>query len=221
MAQYLTNKETQAALENIILNAKKTLVLISPYLRLTNTLRSRIKAAAEKGVKVTIVFRNKADVKADFDKLSLIQNIEFKCTDDLHAKCYFNETMMIITSLNLLDSSEKNWEMGVLIRAEEDKEMYNAAIRDCRTIYSDSSSTLINKQILKYTKNRTKIKDMGFCIRCNSSIPLDLNKPYCITCYSVWLLYGNEDFIENSCHACGELSPTIRLKPLCDACYYN
>lgn len=49
MAKYLTNKETQASLERIIIQAEKKLILISPYIKLTNLMLSRIKAAADKG----------------------------------------------------------------------------------------------------------------------------------------------------------------------------
>lgn len=219
MAKYLTSKETQAALENIILNAQKSLVLISPYLKLTNPLRSRIKAAAEKGVKVTIVFRSEADVRSDFEILKAIKNVKFKCTDDLHAKCYFNESQMIITSLNLLESSGKNWEIGLLINIEEDKEIYNAAVRDCRTIYSYSN--VIESLPEKKTSIRTHFKNLGhgYCIRCSREIPFNMDKPFCLDCFSIWSIYGNEEFVERTCHSCGDYAQTVRLRPFCEGCY--
>lgn len=89
MAKYLTNKETQASLERIIIQAEKKLILISPYIKLTNTMLARIKAAADKGVVIKIIFRaNKVD-KGELERLRTIKNVDLKSTDDLHAKCYF------------------------------------------------------------------------------------------------------------------------------------
>ena len=42
---------------------------------------------------------------------------------DLHAKCYLNEDMALLTSMNLYEFSEKNNdEMGVLVSREEDQD---------------------------------------------------------------------------------------------------
>lgn len=221
MAKYLTNKETQATLEKIIINAGKKLILISPYLKLTNTLRSRIKATAEKGVEVKIVYRkNKVD-KDELDKLRAIKNIELKSTDDLHAKCYFNEKEMIITSLNLLETSEKNWEMGILINRTDDKEIFDTALRDCLTIFSDSYSLPIPETKSHFKKTASKFSEpsKGYCIRCEGRIRFDASKPYCPDCYSEWDFWGNESYTESVCHSCGNEEPTIRLKPMCYDCY--
>ncbi len=138
MAKYLTNKETQATLERIIIRAEKKLILISPYIKMTNTMFARLKSAAEKGVMIKIIYReNKVDSN-ELIKLNSIKNISLKSTNDLHAKCYFNEKEMIITSLNLLDSSEKNWEMGIHIDRTNDKEIYEDALNDALTISSNS-----------------------------------------------------------------------------------
>jgi len=54
MASYRTNKETQAAIENIITNAEKQLVLVSPYIKLTNTWLARMKDCAARGVQIKL-----------------------------------------------------------------------------------------------------------------------------------------------------------------------
>ncbi len=234
MAKYLTNKETQATLERIIISAEKKLILISPYLKLANTLFARIKSSAENGVKVKIVYRTNKVEKVELDRLSFVENIELKSIDDLHAKCYFNEKEMIITSYNLLDSSDRNWEMGILINRKEDKEIFDSATRDVLTIYNGSQSLppidlkqpgiAFKTPSINYKPNpeRTFIKlpKKGKCIRCDEKISFDTNKPYCLDCYYEWKEDDDEDeeCIENFCHACGEVEDTTFIEPLCYDC---
>ena len=55
MADFLTTTGTLSLLENIIIEAKTKLVLISPYIQLSEILFERLKDASTKGVKITIV----------------------------------------------------------------------------------------------------------------------------------------------------------------------
>lgn len=208
MAKYLTNKETQATLEKIIIKAEKNLNLISPYLKLSNTLLARIKAAADKGVIVRFVYRKNEVNKSELDRLKTIKNVELKSTDDLHAKCYFNEKEMIITSLNLLETSEKNWEMGILINRTDDKEIFDAALRDCDTIYSDSYSLpmTVNNPNFKKTIAKSPTTTRGYCIRTGTQIPFNIERPLSNEAFQVWNQFGDPDYPENYCHFSGDES---------------
>lgn len=176
---------------------------------------------------IKIIFRANQVKKDELDRLRTIKNIDLKSTDDLHAKCYFNEKEMIVTSLNLLDTSEKNWEMGVYISRADDKEMYDAAYLDARTIFGDSNSissdapkTTYSKPFVKAEKPNTKTKSStkGYCIRCEEKIPLNPDKPYCADCYTSWNKYKNYDYEENVCHSCGEDEYTTIDEPMCSDC---
>ena len=51
----------------------------------------------------------------------------------LHAKCYFNEQNLVISSMNLYDFSEvNNWEMSILIDKDNDSEIYLASTGEAR-----------------------------------------------------------------------------------------
>jgi hypothetical protein len=208
MATYLTNKETQAALEKLIMTADKQLILVSPYIRLTNQLFARINTAAERGVRIKMIYRKDEVKQAEIDRLKAIKNIELKCIPELHAKCYFNEKEMIITSLNLLDTSEKNWEMGIRISRKNDNNIFELAMNDVQTIYMDSSST--SKGSLKPKAKEIKTKFIktksydGYCIRCGDEIKFNIDKPFCIDCFESWADWGNEDYPENFCHFSGD-----------------
>ena len=222
MASYRTNKETQASIENIITNAEKQLILVSPYIKLTNTWLARIKACAERGVQVKIIHRAEGLKTDELSRLYTIKNVEIKYTVDLHAKCYFNEKEMIITSFNLLDTSEKNWEMGILVNRSEDKIMFDNAMRDVFIIFNDSSShskTFVQIQPPKTLQPKViarKNSDEGFCIRCVDSIKFNVEKPLCRECYEEWSEWENDEYPENYCHFSGEDSDgeTSYSKPI-------
>ena len=69
MANYLTNKETQAALDKSIMTADKQLILVSPYIKLTNLLFTRITSAAEKGVRIKMIYRKDEVKQGEIDRL--------------------------------------------------------------------------------------------------------------------------------------------------------
>jgi len=59
----------------------------------------------------------------------------------------------------------------------------------------------------------------GYCIRCETRIPYDFEKPFCWDCFSVWSQFENPEYEENFCHSCGEFVETSMLKPVCYPCY--
>jgi hypothetical protein len=60
-------------------------------------------------------------------------NAEVLGIENLHAKCYGNETTAIITSMNFYEYSiEHNWEMGVLI--DEDNESWDSVQNEIDTL---------------------------------------------------------------------------------------
>ena len=63
---------------------------------------------------------------------------------NLHAKCYLNEELAIITSLNLYEFSQvNNNEMGVLIRRSDDAELYKDTYEEAQRIIRISDEVRI------------------------------------------------------------------------------
>lgn len=116
MAEFLTTSGTSHELENIIIDSKKKLTLVSPYLQLSKTFHQRLKDASNRGVKIVIIYGKDELKPNERNSLAELRNVELYYFENLHAKCYFNEDRMIITSMNMYEFSEKNnREMGVLI----------------------------------------------------------------------------------------------------------
>jgi len=216
MADFLTTSGISYNIENIILNAKQELFLVSPYLQISKTLYERLKDASANGVEITIVFGKDQLNKDERKSLESIKNIKLLFFKNLHAKCYFNEESMVITSMNMYEFSEKNnREMGILITQNLDKTIFEKAKAEVNSIISSAENSFTN------TKNNSKQNKNGHCIRCNEKIELNSQKPYCSSCYNSWAFFDNYNFEEKFCHCCGKKEYSTMSKPLCYNCFKN
>lgn len=232
MAEFLTTNGTSYHIENIIIEAKAKLVLVSPYLQISKTFYERLKDASSKNVLIKIIYGKDELKPNERNSLADLKNVELFFFENLHAKCYFNESKMVITSMNMYEFSEKNnREMGVLIDRVFDKELFEKAVNETLSIIQSSEQIALRKtdrslnhNIKKQEENKPqKFKKVlrGYCIRCENRIDFDPHKPYCSECYSVWALYENLDYPENVCHKCGEYETTSMNKPQCYDCFSN
>ncbi len=127
MAKFLNTKKAVSAIEDLIKDAGQTLILISPYLKLSKDFRELLTYRNSKD-KITTVIFGKQELKPD--EMKFLESLRFvilKYKDELHAKCYLNDEKMIITSLNLFDfSMANNKEMGVLVEKSNpnDQELF-------------------------------------------------------------------------------------------------
>ena len=135
MAEFLTTHATAYNIENIILNSKDKLVLVSPYLQVSKTFMDRLHDADERGTKILVIYGKDELKPGERDQLNKLKNLSLLFCANLHAKCYFNEDTMVITSMNMYEFSEKtNREMGVLIDRVTDANVYMNAIREIQSI---------------------------------------------------------------------------------------
>ncbi|WP_019949045.1 phospholipase D-like domain-containing protein [Hymenobacter aerophilus] len=107
----IQSHDVQSKLMNVILTAKKELVLVSPYVNLayTKQVSAAIVAARQKGVKIDFYIREDSNTDSKVSKQQVHDmGITPRLIPNLHAKFYFNESTGIIASLNLLSSSIGN-----------------------------------------------------------------------------------------------------------------
>lgn len=220
MAKFLTTRGTTSEIENIINNAKNWLVLISPYVKIARTLFQSLKDANRRKVKIRLVY-GKRELNPDVrSQLEQLDNLSLYFLENLHAKCFFNEECMVITSLNLYDFSEqKNREMGVLISKKDDENVFKDAANEAKVIVTSSTKEDLRRPRGGYHRYRTKQK--GYCIKCRIPIPYDLDRPYCRDCFSEWVVWENPDYEESYCHTCGQPEPTSMVRPQCYSCYFK
>lgn len=231
MAEFLTTSGTSYNIENIIIEAKNKLVLVSPYLQISKTFYERLKDASNKNVAIKIIYGKDELKPNERNSLAELKNVTLFFFQNLHAKCYFNENKMVITSMNMYEFSEKtNREMGVLIDRSVDRELFEKAVNETLSILQSAEPQPLKKserqtipELKPITNGQTKAKYKtqirGYCIRCETRIDYNIDKPYCPDCFATWAQYENPDYEENVCHRCGEYEETSMKKPLDKDCY--
>lgn len=230
MVQFLTTTGISNAIETIIRKAENKLVLVSPYLQLSQIFLERIQNADERVNEIILIYGKDNLDKNEWKKITQLKKLRLYFYENLHAKCYFNDTMMVITSMNLYEHSiQINREMGVLITRDDivDSVLYNEAFLEIQEIIKNSELKLpekgeavTKKSIEEKIEQSENIKQdkKGYCLRCKEIIPLNSEKPYCIDCYKVWKEFYNLSYIEFYCHKCGQNYKSIMNKPLCPIC---
>lgn len=135
MPKFLTTTGSAHQIEEVIRDAKESLTLVTPYLKLSKNFIQRLRDANDDGIKITLVYGKETMKETERVKLRNLDNLEVFYCPELHAKCYFNESNLIITSMNLHEYSQNNnREIGILFTAIEDKEIYNNAVKEVKSI---------------------------------------------------------------------------------------
>ena len=245
MAEFLTTKDCTAKIQNMVRDAEEKLWLISPYIDIDDQLKQRLQAKdREGGIDMRLVYRGEKLRAGEREWLKSLDSLEIRHDQNLHAKCYMNESDALITSLNLYAYSEvNNIEWGILVSQADDKELYGAihsefvdfvwdgatpeksAKRSQTTEKRTSSASTTRSKTAKRPRKRAaaakrqeSLPKKGVCIRKGESIAFDILKPYCGKCYKRWSRYKNREYQEDRCHACGRDFATNADRPLCFDC---
>lgn len=235
MAEFKTTNMTAGCIEEMIADAEKKLVLISPYLQIDPRFIERMIHAARRGVQVTVVFGKNDLPDEQRERLTQIGRLKLYFCERLHAKCYFSEKALLVSSMNLYQYSvQNNFEMSVLVRPAEDGKVYADAVREAEMIIAASKlerapsvfGSFMNRpkaavdpaEANPFTRSTQSASGRGFCLRCCVPLPLNPGRPFCSGCFAEWDSYGNWDYIEKYCHVCGRRAETSREEPVCTRC---
>jgi hypothetical protein len=230
LAKFLTNYGTSACIETIISDAQKTLVLVSPYWKFPETLYQRLLQADRRGVRTTIVYGKTDLAPAQRELMDALENLELFFCEPLHAKCYANEKLLVVSSLNLHEFSERhNREMSVSL--EPGEEAFDAAMREVGAIVAASVREVRTHQsraVLAQDASRAAVSPAppvtrtgrdGFCVRCGDPLPFNPGKPFCYECWDAWAFGDGTDHLRDFCHRCGRRYATSQERPLCPSCF--
>lgn len=145
MAKFLNTSATNYFLEELIKSAQDRLILISPFLKLNDRVKELLADKNRLKIDVRIVY-GKSELQPE--EIGWLKGLDFVRTSfcrNLHAKCYLNEELCIVTSLNLYEFSQvNNNEMGVLIRRSDDAELYKDAWEEAQRIIRVSDEVRIS-----------------------------------------------------------------------------
>lgn len=151
MVEFLNTAKAYSAIEGIVSRAENDLVLISPYLQIPRSFVERLHYASDrKSVNIVIVCRRESLKREEFNDLKNITRLDLLDSPHLHAKCFYNETCMVVTSLNLYEHSQiNNREMGLLLTKEMDTIAFDEAVEEAEFIIETAQPIRVNKPLQK------------------------------------------------------------------------
>jgi phosphatidylserine/phosphatidylglycerophosphate/cardiolipin synthase-like enzyme len=145
MARFLNTSATNYFLEELIKNARDRLILISPYLKLNARIKELLEDKNRLKIDVRIVYGKSELQPEEINWLKDLTFIRTSFCQNLHAKCYLNEELCIVTSMNLYEFSQvNNNEMGILIHRAEDAELYRDTFEEAQRIIRISEEVRIS-----------------------------------------------------------------------------
>lgn len=154
MAEFLDTQGVSYYLKKLINNSNDKLYLISPYLQLNNQLKLSLEVRHKFSIDIIIIYGKVSDINPDDSAwLQSMPGIKLLFHKDLHAKCYFNESEAIITSMNLyMFSQQNNVEMGIYISKDKDQELYKQVATEVDRIKRGSEHRTISVQKVETKK---------------------------------------------------------------------
>ena len=119
--EFLFDNQLISSVEKLIRDAKKSLLLVSPFIDLDARIKDALNEKKERhDFELNVLFgKNENNYYKSIKKDSLaffkqFPNVEIRYNERLHAKFYQNDSDFIMTSLNLYDYSlANNIEIGV------------------------------------------------------------------------------------------------------------
>ena len=158
MAKFLNTSATNYFLEELIKGAQERLVLISPFLKLNDRIKELLEDKNRLKIDVRIVYGKSELQPQEIEWLKAQSYIRTSFCKNLHAKCYLNEENAIVTSLNLYEFSQiNNNEMGILIRRDDDAELYKDTYEEAQRIIRISDEVRISMERVSSTDSETTL----------------------------------------------------------------
>ncbi|MDO8751632.1 MAG: phospholipase D family protein [Dehalococcoidia bacterium] len=222
MAKFLDTTGVSYHLQQLINGSAEKLVLISPYLRISERLKQSIADKDRMKLDIRIVFGKNDLEPSEHNWLRSLRSVRTSYLQNLHAKCYLNEKEAIVTSMNLYDFSQiNNNEMGIYLEKGADAELYDSLYTEAMRLVRISEEVQITvAQVPKNPEATAKVNSgAGFCVRCHTELKLNPMVPYCPNCYKEWRKFKNDEYEEKFCHICGKPNKSTLVKPSCYDCY--
>jgi phosphatidylserine/phosphatidylglycerophosphate/cardiolipin synthase-like enzyme len=220
MTKFLTTAGISYHLQELINKANDKLVLISPYLKFNERVKQSLEDKNKLKIDIRVVF-GKNELQAEEDSwLKSMENIRVSFCKNLHAKCYLNENVAIITSMNLYEFSEvNNHEMGIFIEKSVAPELYREIYEEVQRLLRISNDKIDSVEKTKLKKEqserivavkngekRLNSKQNGYCIRTGVEMVFNVERPLSYEAFKEWNKYANVDYAEKYCHFSGEES---------------
>ena len=162
--EFLSDQNLNTRINEIIKEADKFLMLVTPFIRLSPPLRKELKLLQGTNVELYVIFgKNEGNISKslpfeDLEVFKDFKNVRIAYTDTLHAKFYANQDYMILTSMNLLEYSQvMNSECGIRIKptsymTDSDNTIWNDTLKYFKDLY-DVSKVVYKKTGSEFEDN--------------------------------------------------------------------
>ena len=226
-----------SAVESLVDRSQKFLFIVTPYFKPWDRVARAIKGARTRGAAVVVLLRGGEDRAKSEDRIRefLPHGVVVTYLSRLHAKIYATESEVIVTSMNLYDSSAlDSFEVAVRFSKEVDGDAYGQVLLQVLELVGTAAA----ERKVESTEGRAEAHPVdamllgkpaapavarssarGHCIRCGSPIALNPEKPLCADCFKSWARFSNPEYPEEHCHRCGKAAKTSVAKPLCRPCW--
>lgn len=139
---------------DVIYQTKEHLVIVSPYVNFANwdRLLTELRNALKRGVKIDFFVRDDPDNSRSWEQVSAL-GITPRLVSNLHAKFYYNEQIGIISSMNLLGSSNSNSiEIGCKLDSPQELQELHLFVNDF--LVPNESKSIPNDDDLYLSKEK-------------------------------------------------------------------
>lgn len=222
MAKFLDTTGVSNELAQIIKGAKEKLIIISPYLQISDRFKEMLEDQDRMKLDIRIIYGKSELQPQENNWLKSLKSVRTSICKNLHAKCYLNEKEALISSMNFYEFSQmNNNEMGIVVDKSEDAQLYNDINDEARRLIRISEEVKVTVEKITPKEELNKNGE-GHCIRCGTNIKMDVEHPYCLPHYQQWKKYEDETYEEKDghCHICDKhpLGSSME-KPVCPDCY--
>ena len=243
MVGILTTEALNDTMSSIILNARKHIVIISPFLKINQKMRRSMEVALKRDVKLTVIYGKSSMDRDTMDWLRSLRYCNIGYLENLHAKLILNEEAAVMSSMNLYEFSQvNNVELGMIAWMKDGKNEFKDLLFETVNIINLSTKQYGRWDIGDIDQPlRGKLRKETFfipvegvvgegtsgprlichCIRCNRAIPSEHPYPYCGRCLDSWSRFMNLGFTEPNghCYICGCAYRASAERPACPKCY--
>ncbi|MBA2115847.1 phospholipase D family protein [Bremerella alba] len=150
MAKFLNTSGITYHLEQLIKSTKERLVIISPYLRLSDKIRELIEDLDRLKIDIRLVYGKNDLHPRESAWLESLTFVRCSFCKNLHAKCYLNESEAIITSMNIYEFSQvNNNEMGIVFNRDDDPELFKDTYDEAQRLIRISDQVKISVELIE------------------------------------------------------------------------
>nr|WP_321237227.1 phospholipase D-like domain-containing protein [uncultured Psychroserpens sp.] len=158
MAKIVTTRGISYHLERLIIEARSTITLVTPYLKIPKPIFERLVRANAGSVEITIVYGKTQMSQSQEKLLNTLDNCRIIFVENLHAKAFISDQCGIIGSMNLYDFSEiNNQELGVYFTRKDDLELWEVAINEVDNFIESGKIIKETSSFQEYLKEDDKI----------------------------------------------------------------